>query len=249
MYSLGAYPKEFSTFESVRMGYQDIDLGITYTSDLIPFRISRIKLFELLEKNKQKFKDYGKVKQKIDRSHDDYRYFKTIENIVHFSEGPISERDIPDHSKTSSKGKAQNISNTGYGKRLRRAPLDWQFVVANEYIGYIIAGDKDELQILDGLKNYGFKIGKEGYAYISEVEKTQRLVEKEGEFISDILIPVESNVMVQKNIDMVYYFNGKSFVRDLFALNGSKARDKYFTTESNDTFIPRSTLLKLGVIT
>ncbi len=245
VYSLGAYPLNSVNFASVRMGYQDLSLGVTFTSDLLPFRTSRDQLITLLEKNKHKFKDYDKIIEKIEKSHEDYRYFKTIENIVHFYT-EISERSIPDHSKASGKGKEQFISSTGYAKKLRRAPLDWDYVAADKYLGYIVSKSKKALEVFDDMENYGFKIGKEGYAYVSEVHKTLELIPKQGKFTSSTLIPVDSNVIKQKNIDLVYYFNGKSFVKEIFALNGSEADGEYFVEESDNIVIPKATLQKLG---
>ena len=51
------------------MGYQDISLGITFASDLMPFRKKREDIISLLEQNSSKFEDYKQVKEKIERAH------------------------------------------------------------------------------------------------------------------------------------------------------------------------------------
>jgi len=250
VFSLGAYPSSSANFTSFRMGYQDISLGITFASDLTPFRKNRDEILSLLEINSKKIKDYKKVKEKIERARDDYRYYKTVENILSYydSESSISERMIPDHSRVSKRGKA--TSGTTYDTKIRRAPLDWEFTVANNYLAYLVSKNRESLSIFDNLQNYGYKIGKEGFAYVSDVCKTQELVEQDGKFKSNVIVPLDSDVQYvgQIRFELLYFFNGKSFSKGMFAQEGFEVIGAFFTTPDNHVRIPKVTLAKLGCL-
>lgn len=250
VFSLGAYPESSANFTSFRMGYQDISLGITFASDLVPFRKNKEDILTLLEKNSSKIKDYKKTKEKIERAHDDYRYYKTVENIISYydTESSISEGMIPDHGRVSKKGKV--TSGTTYDTKIRRAPLDWEFTVTNRYSAYVVSKNRELLTIFDSLKNYGHKIGKEGFAYVSDVSETQKLIERDGKFRSNVVIPLDSEVQYvgQMKFELLYFFDGKSFAKGMFAREGFEVVSAFFTTSDNKINIPKVTLAKLGCL-
>lgn len=250
VFSLGAYPSSSANFTSFRMGYQDISLGITFASDLVPFRRNKEDILSLLDKNQKKIKDYKKIKEKIERAHDDYRYYKTVESILSYydDESSISERMIPDHSRMNKEGKV--TSGTTYDVKIRRAPLDWEFTVANNYSAYLVSNDRTSLSIFDNLQNYGYKIGKEGFAYVSDVCKTEELIEQNGNFRTSVITPLDSNVHYagQMRFELLYFFSGKSFSKGMFAREGCNLTGAFFTTSDNQINIPKATLAKLGCL-
>lgn len=250
VFCLGAYPACSANFTSLRMGYQDLSLGITFASDLVPFRRNRDEILSLLRSDSAKIKDYDKIKEKIEEARDDYRYYKTVENILQFHEGKssISERMIPDHSRLNKRGKV--ASGTTYDTKIRRAPLDWEFTVANSYQAYLVSENKDSLSIFDDLQNYGYKIGKEGFAYISDVRPTQELVPQNGKFRSSTIIPLDLNARYANQIkfELLYFFNGKSFSKGMFAREGHEVTGDFFSTPSYHIHIPKITLTKLGCL-
>lgn len=250
VFCLGAYPTCSANFTSIRMGYQDLSLGITFASDLVPFRRNRDEIFSLLSNNSAKIKDYKKIMDKIRGARDDYRYYKTVENVLLFYEGEssISERMIPDHSRLNKKGKV--ASGTTYDTKIRRAPLDWEFTVANSYAAYLVSENQGSLSIFDNLQNYGHKIGKEGFAYIPDARRTQELVPQNGKFRSSTIIPLDPNVQYASQIrfELLYFFNGKSFSKGMFAREGYEVTGDFFSTPSNHIHIPKITLTKLGCL-
>ncbi len=250
VFSLGAYPDIYANFTSFRMGYQDISLGITFASDLMPFRKKREDIISLLEQNSSKFKDYKQVKEKIERAHNDYRYFKTVENIISYyaSELNLNERLIPDHARVSKSGKVK--SGTTYDTKIRRAPLDWEFTVTDKYSAYLVSENKERLAIFDCLQNYGYKIGKEGFAFVSQVFETQDLTEKNGKVKSSVIVPLDSEMYYPNKIkfDLLYFFDGQSFSKGMFAREGCEVEGDFFATTDNRVILPRGTLTKLRCI-
>lgn len=250
VFSLGAYPVSYANFTSFRMGYQDISLGITFASDLMPFRKNREDIISLLEQNSNKFEDYKQVKEKIERAHNDYRYFKTVENIISYydSESTLNEQMVPDHSRVSKDGKI--TAGTSYDRKIRRAPIDWEFTVSDSYSAYLVSENKESLSIFDCLKNYGYKIGKEGFAFVSHVFETQELSNKNGKFKSSVIISLDSGAHYpnQMKFELLYFFDGKSFSKSMFAREGFEVVGDFLTTVDNQINIPKVTLAKLGCL-
>ncbi len=250
VFSLGAYPATYANFTSLRMGYQDISLGITFASDLMPFRKKREDIISLLEQNSSKFEDYKQVKEKIERAHNDSRYFKTVENIISYynNELTLNEKMVPDHSRVSKDGKI--TSGTSYDRKIRRAPLDWEFTVTDNYSAYLVSENKESLAIFDCLQNYGYKIGKEGFAFVSHVFETQDLTAENGKFKSSVIIPLDSGTYYPNKMqfELLYFFDGKSFSKGMFAREGFEIVGDFLTTVDNQIIIPKATLTKLGCI-
>ncbi|MGD6806544.1 MAG: hypothetical protein ACQCN4_06260 [Candidatus Bathyarchaeia archaeon] len=236
VFSLGAYPLYFANFSSFRMGYQDISLGITFASDLIPFRKKREDIATLLQ-NSDKFEKPEEILKEVDKSRNDYRYLKAIENIMAYfqNEGTLSEQVIP--------------KITTYYKKMRRAPLQWEFTVSDNYFAYLVSKSKEKLSIFDSLNNYGYKIGKEGSAFISNISETQELNINTGKFRSSVVVPLEAGFYYPNltKFEVLYFFNGKSFSRGLFAREGLEVTGDFLSTADGEVNIPKVTLAKLGV--
>jgi hypothetical protein len=57
----------------------------------------------------------------------------------------------------------------------------WEYLIAEEFIGYVASESAESLQHIRDLETYGCYIGKEGYAFVSEVSEVLKLEEQEVE--------------------------------------------------------------------
>jgi|GEM_PF-7076424 hypothetical protein len=220
IFSLGAYPvdlKSSVTFKSFRMGYQHLGKGHSLADGLDIFDPSYENVINLIT---QKIRD-GQLKD---------------DNLGKFQE----EFEKSRYNKYYKRGVFKAVMQ-GYGvptfqafkKEERRQPLDWHFCFAERFYGFLISEDPNLLNMFDDVENYGYKIGKEGFAYISKVHKTSELVEANGEFVSSTIIPTTSTGIRLKKIsevESVYYFDLKTqkLARDMFALNGTLAEGGFY---------------------
>jgi len=46
----------------------------------------------------------------------------------------------------------------------------WEYLFAEALVGYVLHEDEDALALLTETQNYGYKLGKEGWAYVEEIE-------------------------------------------------------------------------------
>jgi len=240
--SLGGYPVESgaSTFGSFRTGYQHTGKGYSTTDGLRLFDPTYENLIQLIkeriEKKQLKTEDLEKFKTEFQQSGEDHYYLRTVYKAVR-----TGYRGITTY-KT-------------FRKERRRQPLDWYFCVTEKFIGFLVSQKIDSLAVFDRITNYGFKIGKEGFAFISDVSGTMSLARREGVFSSSVIIPLDPNIghtIVQESKDpeSIYYFSRQKqqFARDIFGQHHSIAKGVYYTDENNQWNIPLSTLEKLEVL-
>lgn len=243
VHSLGGYFESTARFSSFRKTGQDVStLGVTYASDLYPFRATKGSITALLEIANQKGladEDNEKILNLTRKGHDS-RYLKMIEIQLRYF---LLTGKRPDMIDTST-----------FGHKLRPQPMMWEFTISEKFNALLISSARDQLELFDTLQNYGFKIGKEGFAFISEVFRTRKMTSSNGEFVSSTIVPLDpkikhTEVIDQKNPDSVYYFDWskKAFVKEIFAMNGSKVHGRYYVDDADQWRIPMATLEKLGV--
>jgi hypothetical protein len=68
----------------------------------------------------------------------------------------------------------------------------WEYLIAEEFIGYVASESAESLQHIRDLETYGCYIGKEGYAFVSEVSEVLELKEKEAEAYPSVLVPADT---------------------------------------------------------
>ena len=65
----------------------------------------------------------------------------------------------------------------------------WEYLFAEEFIGYVVSEDAELLSQLKTIKNFGCKIGKEGYAFVDRVCGPTQLTLKRTDAEPDTLLP------------------------------------------------------------
>ncbi|HDQ05957.1 MAG TPA: hypothetical protein ENN36_04450 [Candidatus Bathyarchaeota archaeon] len=232
--SLGAYPEFASTFTSFRMGYQTIVKGHGFADGLDIFDSTPKKLYDLLDQRIEKgilsSEDRKKLSKEIKKSGENKFYIRAV-----YRQLLLGTTNIPTWGS--------------FSRESRRQPLNWEFLVTPQLTGYIVHSSRAVLEDLQCVKNYGYKIGKEGFAYIEDIEGTYELHIESGEFSSSVIFPVGSNkihLLDAPRLENVYYFDfdKKRFARGAFALPGSRGRGEYYTTQMDkkNYVIPKETL-------
>jgi hypothetical protein len=240
--SLGAYSigSESSIFCSFRIGYQHLGKGHSLADGLDIFDPSDETVKNLIAQKIQvgqlKKDDLDKFKREYDRSGQSKYFKRTVFKSVR--EG---YQGIPTYGTFKKEG--------------RRQPLDWYFCLASDFIGFLVSHEKTLLSPLDRTHNYGFKIGKEGFAFISGLSEVIPLEKKEGSFHSSVIIPLDphiehTEVYEPRRPESVYYYSQQmgKFKREIFGHNNSLASGPYYSDARNEWRIPLSTLQKLEVI-
>jgi hypothetical protein len=67
----------------------------------------------------------------------------------------------------------------------------WEYFLVEELIGYVISTSTEKLEKLRQLKNYGCYIGKEGYAYISDISDVIKLEHKKIAGFPSSIVPTD----------------------------------------------------------
>jgi hypothetical protein len=233
--SLGAYPELKSSFTSFRMAYQTIVKGHGLGDGINIFDPTLEEFFELIEQCIRKGsltpKDKEKVRKQLETSENNVLYLRSVYRRL-----LLGENRIPTWKS--------------FRRESRRQPLHWEFLITPQLRGYIAASSRKILEDFQNIENYGYKIGKEGFAYIEKVEGPYELYKEQGVFVSSVIFPVGSDkiyLLKAQRLENLYYldFEKKKFARGLFALPGSQGRGEYYKTQiENDTnyVIPKETL-------
>ncbi|AFC99944.1 hypothetical protein Mtc_1191 [Methanocella conradii HZ254] len=221
--SLGAYSSNSKSFTSFRMGYQHVGKGHSIADGLDIFDPTENEVISLIQ---QKINNGCLESIGIETFINEYKksnlnkyYKRGVYKAV------LLGHDVPKWST--------------FKKEERRQPLDWSYNVTEKYYGLLISKNAPTLDKFDILINYGFKIGKEGFAFISKIFKTAELKLQKGVFISSTLVPasLESLKILKGNgLESIYYFrrDSQSFVKNVFFLNGTEAEGEYLTSTVED---------------
>lgn len=65
----------------------------------------------------------------------------------------------------------------------------WEYLFAEKLIGYVVSEDKELLSQLKTVKNFGCKIGKEGYAFVDRISGPTELALEQVKTKPDTLLP------------------------------------------------------------
>ena len=65
----------------------------------------------------------------------------------------------------------------------------WEYLFAEELIGYVVSEDEELLGQLRSVENFGCKIGKEGYAFVDQISGPTQLVLEQKRAKPDTLLP------------------------------------------------------------
>ncbi len=65
----------------------------------------------------------------------------------------------------------------------------WEYLFTEKLVGYVVSEDKELLSQLKTVKNFGCKIGKEGYAFVDGISGPTELVLKQVKTKPDTLLP------------------------------------------------------------
>lgn len=234
--SLGGYPADVdssTTFMSFRMGYQHLGKGHSLADGIDIFDPSFEDVTGLIAKkiNEGKLKDgeLKKFEEEFEKSGNNKYYKRCVFKAV------LNGLSIPTFQ--------------AFKKEERRQPLDWYFCSAEKFYGFLVSEEPDSLDLFDQVVNYGFKIGKEGFAYVSKSFETLELESADGDFVSSTIIPTTNSEVKLKElseVESLYYFDlaTQRFGKGIFALNGTLAEGEYYTVSSNnlEVSIPQATV-------
>jgi len=233
--ALGAYPQLSSKFTSYRMGYQTLDKGHGLGDGIDIFDPTVKQLVKLVDQgitqgilNKE---DKEKLSKQISRSENDKLYIRSVYRRL-----LLGVNRIPTYSS--------------FKRESRRQPLNWEFLITPCLKGYVVSSSENPLKELQGIKNYGYKLGKEGFAYVESIEGPYKLDERSGTFESSVVFPVEANsnrlIGSARLVNLYYFdFNENRFRRGFFALPRCQAKGAYYETKTEyeeNYVIPRETI-------
>lgn len=131
---------------------------------------------------------------------------------------------------------------------------DWDYLICGQLTGYVLSESRDHLNALTGLANRGCKIGKEGYAFVAEVDKVHEFRLEEKTAKPDVLTP--GNLLAGIPCDAFpiyrYEWDGegpenladvapspiKGFVPFMAGMPAEPIKTEFYT--DGETFIPRA---------
>ncbi len=221
--SLGAYPSNSKSFISFRMGYQHIGKGHSMADGLDIFDPTESEVMDIIQKkiDEKLLKpiDSETFKDEYKKSNSNKYYKRGVYKAV------LLGHKVPKWST--------------FNKEERRQPLDWSYSVAENYYGFLVSDDSQNLEKFNNIENYGFKMGKEGFAFVSKVFKTTELKPQNGFFKSMTLTPAYSQALkISKGygVESVYYFrqSAQLFAKAIFLLNGTEAEGEFLTSTVED---------------
>ncbi|HEY9801800.1 MAG TPA: hypothetical protein V6D25_15690 [Leptolyngbyaceae cyanobacterium] len=73
----------------------------------------------------------------------------------------------------------------------------WEYFIAQELISYVIADSPEGLEIFQKLVDYGCKLGKEGYAVVTQVSEIVELYQETSAKYPSTIVPMEN--LIQTN--------------------------------------------------
>jgi hypothetical protein len=99
----------------------------------------------------------------------------------------------------------------------------WEYFLADEFIGYVVSEDGEELNRFAGVIGYGAKLGKEGYAFVENVMGPYKLERAEIQASPSTIVPADE--LFSKNPQAAAdVFNLYSFVWRSANSNQSQAK-------------------------
>ena len=218
--SLGGYTNRSQTFVSFRMGYQHLVKGHSIADGIDIFDPTEEEVTSLIRQELRK----GTLKEGIRKEEDKQKLKidKYYRRAVY---------------KSVLSGQGASAYST-FKKEERRQPLNWQYLIADNFTGFLVSNEDKVLEQLEKIKNFGMKIGKEGFAFVSRIYKTEELKKYEGDFCSNTLVPTTSEDITFKQLNAVeiaYYFDVSSgeFKRESFAPNGTLVEGSYYEGSLN----------------
>lgn len=115
----------------------------------------------------------------------------------------------------------------------------WEYLIAEELVGYVVSDTPDGLEHFQKLKGYGCKLGKEGYAVVTEVSKEP--IELQRQIITahpSTILPMEA--LLQTN-----QFVGSC---DIYNLYSYKWGDNIATDDKQEGFLDNKSTSVEGFI-
>lgn len=73
----------------------------------------------------------------------------------------------------------------------------WEYLFADKLIGYIVCESKDKLSELKKIKNFGCKIGKEGYGFIEDISEINLLEKRKIKAVPSTLLPADAEIIIE----------------------------------------------------
>jgi hypothetical protein len=106
----------------------------------------------------------------------------------------------------------------------------WEYFLAEELIGYVVAEKVEELDRLAGIRGYGSKIGKEGYAFVESVQGPFQLQNIETQASPSTIVPADQlfnkNSIVPADVFTLYSFVWREPEMDQAKLQKGRKRSK-----------------------
>ncbi len=221
--SLGAYSSNSKSFNSFRMGYQHVGKGHSMADGLDIFDPTESEVLSLIQKKIDEGllqpTDLETFNDEYEKSNSNKYYKRGVYKAI------LLGYKVPKWST--------------FNKEERRQPLDWSYSVSEKYYGLLVSDDAQNLEKFNIIENYGFKMGKEGFAFVSKVFKTTELNLQKGLFKSMTLVPASNDslkILKGNGVESVYYFKqtAQLFVKNIFLLNGTEAEGEYLTSTVED---------------
>ncbi|MBU7583095.1 MAG: hypothetical protein KAF91_09325 [Nostoc sp. TH1S01] len=83
----------------------------------------------------------------------------------------------------------------------------WEYFIAEELVGYVVADSPDGLENFQKFVDYGCKLGKEGYAIISEVSEIIKLNQETFAAYPSTIVPMETLLQTDQFVNNCEIYN------------------------------------------
>lgn len=114
----------------------------------------------------------------------------------------------------------------------------WEYFLADEFLGYVVSENGEELKCFDQVIRYGAKLGKEGYAFVEKVSGPLRLELAEVQATPSTIVPADTlfskNPQAAADVFNLYSFVWRSANSDQSQAKKTGKRKK--TTVQEQTY-------------
>lgn len=122
------------------------------------------------------------------------------------------------------------VNHNAFSRVIHRANIkgiyqlhSWEYLVVNQLRGYVLHEEAEALELLRQVKNYGCKLGKEGFAYLENVSDIRTLEKVKVKANPDVLTPGRDLIGQPADIYTLYRYQYKASRRSKTDLRKPKS--------------------------
>lgn len=115
----------------------------------------------------------------------------------------------------------------------------WEYLIAEELLGYVVADTPDGLEHFQDLEAYGCKLGKEGFAFVSDTSDILELEEVTTAAMPSTILPMEALLQSNQIVGGCDIYNLYRYQQSA-GISSSSGQEGFLDSEPSDIdgFVP-----------